>query len=362
MRICFCIDTMESGGAERVASILCNEFVKMGNSTDLVLISEKEKRSFYKIEDGVNLIPLLKNVNKKATFVTKIKELKKLFKNSEYDVVISFLPNVNTCVNFALGQKRRFLHVVSERNNPLADPKNRIRRFLKEMAFKKSDGIVCQTNIAHDYYQKKVKCPIKVIKNPVNVPDIIVKNDTTNSTIISVGRLESQKNMDLLIRAFAVFNKNHPESKLVIYGSGSLFNALKELIVSYKLEQSAYLCGNSNNWVLDNRNCALFINTSLYEGMPNSLLEALTNGMPCIVSDCPSGGSKELLSNNNGLLFQNNNLDDLLCKMELLYKNNELIKMFRNNNEIIKAEYKAERIASSWISFINSLREGKKDV
>lgn len=354
MKICFCIDTMESGGAERVASILCNEFADMGHEVDLVMISENEKDSFYPINQKIQLVALMSNYQRnKITFFKKIKELKKHFKNHLYDVVISFLPNVNVCVWKALSKNSKTVHIVSERNNPKTDPHNFIKRFFKEAAFKKADGVVCQTLDALLYYKKIIKKPITVIKNPLS--SVIDNTSIPSNSIISVGRLEQQKNFDLLIKAFAQFNISHPESILRIYGSGSLKNDLEALIERLGLSDKVFLCGNDLNWIMKNLDCALFVNSSLYEGMPNSLLEALANNLPCIASDCPIGGSRELLSHNNGLLFKSNDINDLVQKMNNLYKNIELINTFRENNSLIRKEYSSHIIAQEWIHFFREI-------
>ncbi len=359
MRICFCIDTMESGGAERVASILCNEFYSKNHSVDLVMISETEAKSFYPLNEKINLIPLLKENKGKITFIKKINSLKRHFKNNDYDAVISFLPNVNICVWLATPRKRNFVHLVSERNNPFVDPQNKIKRWIKEISFKKADGIVCQTNDSKKYYESKSKKPITVIKNPLNSYTGIDKNDIkeSNTDIISVGRLEPQKNFEMLIEAFSIFNKKHPETNLKIYGTGELKEKLEGIIKNKNLENKAFLCGTSKTWIRDNLNCAMFISSSLYEGMPNVLLEALAYQMPCIASDCPIGGSKELLDNDNGLLFENNNLNDLLGKMECLYKNSELISKFRKANKDTHKSYSPGTICDQWISFIEKVKK-----
>lgn len=357
MKICFCIDTMESGGAERVASMLCNEFVELGHEVDLIMISAQKKISFYDLDKKINLIPLLSCCKKKnSSFLNKVFLLKKHFKNNHYEVVISFLPNVNFCVFLSLKRFNGTIHIASERNNPYQDPQSKIRRFFKELAFKNADGIVFQTEDAKNYFNNKIKCPVQVIKNPVlpviNNIDLEAK---TNGNIISVGRLEEQKNFPLLINAFFQFNKLYPSSRLKIFGEGSLKDKLAELVDSLNLSNIVQLCGNSKTWIEDNYNCSLFINSSFYEGMPNSLLEALINGMPCIASDCPIGGSRELLSYRNGLLFNNDNQQDLINKMCFLYNNDTLVAEYRRANFKMRDYYSSQTISKQWIEFIERI-------
>lgn len=362
MKICFCIDTMESGGAERVASILCNEFASLGHYVELIMVSEERYESFYELNKKIKLIPLLSCFSKsKIFFFDKISALKKRFNSCNYDVVISFLPNVNYFVCRALKGNKKIVHIVSERNNPYLDPKNKIRRLLKEWAFKRADGVVFQTEDAKLYFKNKIRNETIIIKNPV-IPvvkeiDILGK---TNNTVLSVGRLEKQKNYELLIKAFYKFNCMHNHTSLKIYGDGSLKNKIMKMIKRYNLEKKVFLCGKSNNWITENANCLMFINSSLYEGMPNSLLEALVNGMPCIASDCPIGGSKELLSYDNGLLFENNNINDLIEKMEEIFKNKEKCNLFKMANLKIREMYSPKTIATLWIDFFTKVIAKRK--
>lgn len=362
MRICFCVDTMNSGGAERVASILCNEFIRMNHEVDLVMISEKESICFYKLDKKIKLIPLLLSSKKmNNSFLTKVHLLKKHFRINRYDVAISFLPNVNFCVYLSLMHFKKTIHIASERNNPYIDPQSKIRRFFKELAFKKANGVIFQTEDAKKYFDNKLKCPTQIIKNPVfPIINNFALDSETNGDIVSVGRLEEQKNFSLLINTFYQFNKLHPSSLLKIYGEGSLKGKLEKLIENLNLTNKVQLCGKSMSWIEDNCKCSLFINTSLYEGMPNSLLEALINGLPCIASDCPIGGSRELLSYKNGLLFENNNQEDLLKKMNLLYKNEAAVINYRKANLAMRNNYSPKVIAEQWIKFIERIAHEKK--
>jgi len=326
------------------------------------MISAKKDDSFYELDKRVKLIPLFLGTNKKQiNFLYKVYLLKKHFKKNRYDAVISFLPNVNFCVYLSLKHIKGIVHIASERNNPYIDPKSKIRRFFKELAFKKANGVVFQTEDAERYFANKLKCPTQIIKNPVSaVVDDLLLDTRTSGSIVSVGRLTEQKNFSLLINAFYDFNKIHQSSFLKIYGEGASRDKLEELITSLDLTGKVQLCGNSINWIKDNFNCSLFINSSLYEGMPNSLLEAAINGMPCIASDCPIGGNRELLLNGNGLLFINNDKEDLLKKMNILYKNDALVTKFRKASLNMRENYSPKIIALQWVDFIKRLINEKK--
>ena len=351
---------MESGGAERVASILCNGFIRTGHSVDLVMISEKEEKSFYELDAQVKIYPLFAhNQNMKLSFINKTKLLRKHFKTKKYDTVISFLPNVNICVWLASIFSKKFLHITSERNNPFIDPQSKLKRFVKLLAFKNSDGIVCQTADAENFYKKRTKNPTSVIKNPIEPSLLHDGKESTSNNILWVGRLEPQKNLHLLIDAFHKFNSNHPETQLLIYGSGSLRGEIETKISQLHLMNNVKFLGNSDSWLSDNLDAAMFLNTSLYEGMSNSLLEAVLNQIPCIASDCPIGGSREIIAGSNNLLFENDNLSDLLSKMEYLYRNKKLISNIKATSYLLREKYSVCNIVNEWLRFIEKI-DGEK--
>ena len=120
----------------------------------------------------------------------------------------------------------------------------------------------------------------------------------------AVGRLEPQKNFPMLIRAISEFHKREKDYKLVIYGEGRERINIENLIKELHLENSVSLPGRNKDVLNCINDCAAFILSSDYEGMPNALIEAMCMGMPVISTDCPSGGPREIIENEkNGLLI-----------------------------------------------------------
>lgn len=351
IKIGFLVDLMTSGGAERVASILCNEFCKTEDVT-LIMISSTTAESFYKLNAKIHVVPLLQNAN--TNFYKKVCLLKKHLKNNEYDVLVSFLPNVNICAHFA-NLKTKIPHIVSERNNPYSDPQNPLKRSIKNYVFSKADGVVLQTNDASNYYKKIPSSKKIVISNPLfSFDNNLFRKDIVGSNkIVFVGRLEQQKNVPMAIKAFHTFYQTHPNTFLEIYGVGSEERSLKELTHSLGLDNKVTFKGNSNNWISETVDCAMFINTSSFEGLPNSLLEAACYGIPCIATDCPIGGSKEIINDRvNGLLCKTNDVEQLSSLMSLLYHNKTLVSEFMRNNKTLNLKFSREKIASDWLRFI----------
>jgi glycosyltransferase involved in cell wall biosynthesis len=148
-----------------------------------------------------------------------------------------------------------------------------------------------------------------IIPNPIN-PEFNVKpfSGKRRKIITSVGRLSEQKNQHVLIEAFSRIEKDFPDYELVIYGEGNLRETLENQIKTLKLENKVKLPGVKKNIKNEIYDCSLFVLPSLYEGMPNALMEAMALGLPVISTDCPCGGPRFLIHNYNGLLVKVNNV------------------------------------------------------
>ena len=246
------------------------------------------------------------------------------------------------------------LLIVSERNNPATDPKELMLRLLKLYAYHHADGCVFQTNDAKEYFSDSIQNKSTIIANPID-PSIdypVAKKRT--KTIISVGRLNEQKNYPCLINAFELFYKNHPDYELKIYGDGPLKESIEQLIDEKNLGDSVTLMGKSNTWHKDENDASMFALTSDFEGMPNALAEAIALGIPCVATDCPIGGPKELIiEGQNGYLAKVNNPEDVANKMEKALK----LKIYQYDVYEFIEKRTPKAIASEWLDFAKNVLE-----
>ena len=363
MRICFCIDKLDSGGAERVLTTLANEFSKLDCDVCLIETSSRGSTPFYKIDKEVEHIQLLSSIEKKVNLFKKIKLLRKEIKRIKPDVVVTFKYPVNIYTAFAL-VNIKCVHIVSERNNPYTYSVGRISNFLKKPIFKSADGCVFQTQDAMKYYFKKNNQKAIIIPNPVESSESTLWEPIKKrkQTIISVGRLVPQKNTKLLIDAFEDFNQMEPNYVLKIYGTGILQDELIDYAKTKKCGSSVLFLGNSSSWMQENKDASLFVLSSDYEGMPNSLMEAMAIGLPCISTDCPIGGPRYLIQDGvNGFLVKTNDKMDLVDKMCTLVRNKNLSFSFSYANKDMIEKYSKEVIAKEWYGFVKDIYERKFD-
>ena len=143
-----------------------------------------------------------------------------------------------------------------------------------------------------------------------------------NNYILGVGRLTKQKNFELLIKFFLNIQKKDPEIRLVIIGEGENYKNLKNLIFKNELQNKVFLLGYKKNVYKYMNNSKFFILSSKWEDPGFVLVEAAASRTVILSSDCPNG-PKEILSNGkNGILFNNNDIKDLVNKYHLLEEMN----------------------------------------
>lgn len=354
-RITFVCDTMGSGGAEKVISCLSNEMVCQGLEVFIIGVADlKEPKSFYTLDDRVIYLTLADESGKRINPFKRVLLLRKNIRKIHTDVVISFLPNAIIYTFFSL----MFLnipYVVSERSNPYLNPKNKLTRILKMISFSKADGSVFQTKEAMDFYPKFIKDKGTIIKNPIVLHTKVTKPVNRNKIILSVGRMTEEKNHKCLIDAFSIFNsKVNNTFQLNIYGEGPLKNELIEYCKTKNVFQCVNFLGNRSDWHEREFEDAMYILSSNYEGMPNALAEAMALGIPSISTDCPTGGSRELIKDGlNGYLVPVNDACSLAQKM--LSISEQSSDLFFDANLELKEVYSVTNVTFKWIEYIKGL-------
>lgn len=348
MRIMFVCDTMGSGGAERVISILSNSFVSKEHDVSILMIGSDASKPFYSLNNKIELLYLS---NEKLGFFKKAKKIKKIIIENKPDIVISFLSYVCIYVWWAL-KRTKIPYIVSERNDP--NHRGRLKQYLLNKSFKKAKGCVFQTEDALNWYKKISKNKSIIIHNPVNLDYCQVDVSKVKNQILYVGRLNEQKNCSLLINAFKLFEQKHPEYTFKMYGNGPLESELKKQVVDNDLTNKVFINPSSKTWQEDECDSAMFVLGSRFEGMPNVLAEALSLGIPSVSTDCTIGGPKELkkIFPNLLVLSKDDEPSNFANAME------EALMIKRLAPEIPE-ELKEENIVNKWLSFIDKVLVGK---
>lgn len=355
-RVCFVINQLGgvgSGGSDRVVSLLANGLSMRGWSVDICALTDERSLGRELLED-VNLRFLAKigwrsRMGRVAARVLWGIRLIAAYRREYPDaVLVSFVAWVNICT--CIGSKGRSRGLVfSERTDPAREPGLFVTRLLRDLCYRRAYRLVFQTPDALSYFGGEIAARGRVIGNPVSsgLPRWNARRDAPS--VVAASRLEEQKNIPLLLLAFARFRQSHPQYRLVILGEGKQRGEIEALAVSLNIRDHVDLPGHVAD-VHDRMSAgSMFVLSSDYEGLPNSLLEAMAIGMPVISTDCPVGGPRLLVEDGvSGLLVpvgDAEGLSDALCRVAA---DSELARDLGRAAAGVRSSYDADQIVSEW--------------
>ena len=371
MNICFVIDDMSTGGAQRVVSVLANEFAKQGHTVRILVWQDKENLS-YELENGVKPVFLSKEIPAASTplrnLLFKIKcrlnpahadinedleryrrnsaRVAAYFKKNPADVVFSFLLKSNILVGLSATRIPGKL-VVAERNFPDWPLEAHIKE-LRNRAYAKADVCVFQTKEQAEAFPMEIQKKAVVIPNPVKDGLPAPFTGERRKSIVNYCGFKEHKNIPLLIDAFALVAGKHPDYNLELFGYGDE-KPIKEKIAALGLADRVTMRPFLPDIHSEVKDAAMFVMSSDYEGMPNALIEAMAIGLPVISTDCKGGGAKALIRDHeNGLLTPVGDVDALADAMSSYLEHPETAAKFAKEALKIKEELNLASICDRW--------------
>lgn len=334
-KIMFVIDILDYGGAPKMLTEIANNLFLDG--FEVFVYGYANDFYHYKFVDGVEYIPgrqLSKNYY--LRHFLKIFQVRKTIRAVSPDVVISFMPNPNV-ISIVGTWFKKIPVIISERGDP-AIYKGIIPK-IKYFFYNYADALVCQTEGAKEFFNKRIQKKSVIIPNSVTMQRVeITPVNKRRKEIAFVGRFQTvQKRQDLMVLAFKVIVKTHPDYKLVFYGDGDDQAIIKEMVKSERLLESVIFAGKVDDVKNAIRDARVFVLTSDYEGIPNTLVEAMCLGMPVVATDCTPGGARVLIKNYiNGILVPTGNVDSIVDAVNYMIEHpNEAEKMGYNAQNII---------------------------
>ncbi len=349
--IVFIVPTLGLGGMERVVTELSTYLVQ--NKYSVYIITLIDSKVCYRIDSGVDII--LSDIRYTGTLPNKIRVLLNLRKNlkkiKKGEVsFISFGERFNSLSILACRSLRLRRIFVSDRNNPYANNgyiNDKLRNFLYPLA----KGIIAQTSEAQNYFRKlNLNANILVLNNPIK-PINYQPNLILSRNILTVGRLDALKNHEELIDIFTDINDD--SWNLIIVGGGELYDKLKNKIERSPLHRNIFLVGPKSN-IDDYLNDAeIFAFTSLSEGFPNVLIEAMSVPLACIAYDCKVGPSDIIDNNKNGLLIPLHNRESFTYELKELMNDRAKRETLKNGAIHVREKYNINKISSMLLDFIS---------
>lgn len=364
MRIYFYLaDITFTGGIEKITTTLANYFVKHGIEVIIVSNFHTNKNFSYSLDSSV-----------KTVFLSEIpysgmpgsfERLKMFFANRKrVKNYFSLLHNETIIVQAFPNSFLYFLAMGNKNSNKIINVEhvhyfyyNKLLRILRYFLYKKYNNVCVLTKsdkIQYDKLNIRATC----IPNAVDFLSFekIDINAERKKTIIGIGRLEEQKNFSSLIRVFYKVYKKYPDWSLEIYGKGNLHERLQLEIDKFELSDCVHLMGVSNEINKVFQNSGIFVLSSLYEGFPMVIVEAMASGCPVVSYDCPNGPSDLINNEINGLLVENQNEEKLYEAILKMIENSDFRKNCAKNALLSVKQYSIENVFEKWKSLFDFLK------
>lgn len=285
------LNSLGRGGAERVFVQLAERFQQNGYRSILVTSFTPPDHVEYPLSDKVtryNMEPELIVQSRLKRNLSRIGKLRRLIRTCRPDILITCMqePNFRSMVaSMGLPVKR----LVSVCNASEKEYPGRLGWIVGKVLMPMAEGCVFQTEQEKRWFPRRLQKKSRIIMNQVSESFFAVRRSGPRKDIVTVGRLNEQKNQALLIRAFARISDETGEN-LLLFGVGELREALQALIDSLGLSSRVKLMGLCANVADVIKDARLFVLSSDWEGLPNALLEAMALGLPCVCTDCLGGG------------------------------------------------------------------------
>ena len=315
-KILLAVPQLSGGGAERVVSIWANELSKR-NFQVSILVFARTSDEYYLAEDiKIFSIAGTSREYMSLSFFKRFIIMRDLLKKIRPGYVISFLPTMQVWLSFAtIGLKIKRIETI--RVNPWKIKFDNLLYFkLWRRCFKTCNTIILQSVSQMSFFNAKERKKCVIIPNPLS--DVFIKNykDTIPDSpreFIAVGRITPQKNYEMMIKTFSELCKTQSDLELKIFGTGdsNYVKEIEELILELHMQKNVFLMGRNKNIEEEYKKSDVFLMTSNYEGMPNSLIEAMASQLLCISTDCKTGPSDLLDNNENGYLVPVNDAQRL---------------------------------------------------
>ena len=381
-RVTLVISSLGPGGAERVLSTMANHWAGRGWPMTLITI-EPTTGDFYALRPVVERVGLgVSGVSRtiwRAMWNNwrRVSRLRHAIRASRPDVIISFMTETNVLALLA-AHSERVPVIISERVDPTLCPVRPVWARLRRLTYPWAAAVVVQTPEVRRWAERFLpRDAVHVIPNPVAAPpdDICAEHrgsdtllasaaDTTRH-VVAVGRLDSQKGFDLLIKAFAECHRSRPEWRLTIVGEGDDRNKLEALARQLGVASAVRLQGHIAEPISVLRKADLFVLSSRYEGFPNVLLEAMAAGLPVIATDCPSGPAHIVRNDVDGVRVRTEDAGALARAMAALMDDEARRKRLGESATSVTGRFGIERVMESWESLLSRViapyRQGRDD-
>lgn len=349
MKILYCITSASWGGAQLHVLELCADQLKRGNEVIFIVGNEGPLLDKVKKLKGLKIIflPLLVREINPINDMKAIIELRKIIKKESPDIVHLHSSKAGVVGRIAaIGLRKRVKVIFTVHGWAFTDGvsstlKKHLYRKIEKSVARFTDLFICVSN-----YDAKIgkrdgvlnnKSNVVVIHNGSPLPQQNAVNYSIHSPIrlVMIARFSHQKDQKTLINAVAKLPKS--DYRLTFVGDGETLNTNKKIVSNLNLNKNIKFVGFKDDVSKELIENDVYILSTHYEGLPISIIEAMSYGLPILATDV--GGNSEMVINNiNGFLFSSE--EQLVDKLKYIIKNKNLIKKWGQESfNIFTREY-----------------------
>lgn len=347
----FVIESFGGGGAQQVLANLIQHLVRRGDelsvitfqppSVDQIVIPKNVERYWIGASRPSSSILVAVFMN-----ILRFWRLRRAIKKSRSKVVVSFINTTNVLTILAtLGLGIRV--VVSERNDYSRQKVSLVWSFMRRVTYPFADYVTANsentlTELSKFIRDDKLVLTLNSIR-PVKDQKI---HQSSAPYILAVGRLHPQKDYRTLLKAFALLRRDG--LRLKILGTGPLRDELMGYAEDFDIAHKVDFLGYVDNPFPYYRDAEIFVMSSKYEGSPNALWEAMSQGAPSIISDSIVGATHLVDDGTHLLSFRGGDASDLALKMNELMSNDFLRDSLRRNAMNFTQRFSDEKVNHTW--------------
>ncbi len=369
MDILYIISHLGAGGSQKVIVSLANSAADNGYKVGLLVLNTDIEK-MYVIHDSVELVKLGKEHHNHIkgkydallSWINTCKEIRKVIKARNPRVIISFICPTNIKVLLAKLYLKNAKLIISERNNVDLQRFSAPIRIARRLLYRFADAVTANSESSVSSMRAYVnKDKLYYLPNPLDFPENIAPASSINNKnhvdIFFAGRLVPQKNILMVVEALSVLIHKNCHFKLTIAGDGPLKEDIVNFVHLNNILDHVNMLGYVNNVENYLSQSDIFVLCSEYEGVSNSLLEAMAHGLVCVVSAEANSSSGLIRNNQNGIVLEINDAEHLCEALYSIYsdrkkmralgaKARESIKPFEFSNVTQKWESLYKKILS----------------
>tara|TARA_Y100000816_G_scaffold220828_1_gene165812 strand:+ start:1308 stop:2399 length:1092 start_codon:yes stop_codon:yes gene_type:complete len=353
-----CIDT---GGVEKNFFLISNFLAKNINNVTVITISKNIKKQLNRRINVVSLnYDIWNKLSRRIKFVLGLFLLiKEIFKNKDA-IVLSFQANIYCGF---LSKLLGFNLIIRSNSSPEGWSKNFIKKQLYKFGLNAASQIIVNSLEFKKIIKKKFNINSVNIYNPLNSKEIIDLSkkkikfnffEKNYLNLINIGRLENQKDHLTLLRAIKLI-KDRIKIKLLIIGNGSMQNEIGAFIEKNNLKSNVKIINNLDNPFPYLLKSDLFVLSSIFEGLPNVLLEALTLNKFVISTNCSTGPAEILVNGKGGILVPIKNYKKLARSIIYYNSNKQKLKKKLHYAKKHLKRFDFKKNLNSYLNIINKI-------